>query len=529
MRIAAFSGVSTSHVVVETPRCVCGCISDAKVQSNSLRIVNADAELLQLDDTFRRALPELGTDWQADAAPDPTLVAFNAELAGELGLDPTSLTSPVGVSKLLGAVPGSVKHFAMGYAGHQFGNFSPRLGDGRALLLGELLDANGHRFDVHLKGSGRTSFSRGGDGKAALGPMLREFLIAGAMDALGIPTTRSLAVIATGENIRREGIQPGAVLVRIAASHIRVGTFEYAARLADQSVLSRLADYSIERHYPEAAQAPNRYLAFLDSVVDAQAQLIAKWMQVGFIHGVMNTDNMTISGETIDYGPCAFMEHYDPRTVFSSIDHGGRYAFGNQPTIAQWNLARFAETLLSLIDEDPNKAVELATATLTTFQERFQRYWSLGMRAKLGLDSQEDDDQTLVTDLLDSMLSSGSDYTAMFRALAASLGTDGGSTLLPATDEAFAVWYGTWRARLAREDRPLTEIAEAMNKINPLYIPRNHLVEDALGQATNGDTGPFQRLLAAVTQPYLERPGMDEFATGASGSFTATYQTFCGT
>jgi serine/tyrosine/threonine adenylyltransferase len=349
------------------------------------------------------------------------------------------------------------------------------------------------------------------------------------MEALGIPTTRSLAVIATGEEIRREGMQPGAVLVRVAASHIRVGTFEYAARLADPSVLTRLADYSIERHYPDAVQAPNRYLAFLDAVVDAQAQLIAKWMLVGFIHGVMNTDNMTISGETIDYGPCAFMEHYDPRSVFSSIDHGGRYAFGNQPSIAQWNLARLAETLLGLIDANPETAVALATETLTSFQERFHRYWILGMRAKLALVDEAVGDQALVTDLLDSMLSSRSDYTATFRALASSLRSEGGATLLPATDDAFMAWYEKWRTRLAQQDRSLLDSANAMDTVNPLYLPRNHLVEDALLQAVNGDMARFERLLGAVTQPYVERHGMQDLATGAPNSFTATYQTFCGT
>src|SRR3954447_8741774 len=354
--------------------------------------------LLAFENTYARDLPELSIPWQAAPVPAPALLALNAGLARELGVDPDALRTPDGLGLLVGTVlPDDVQPVAEAYSGHQFGSFSPRLGDGRALLLGEVIDRDGHRRDLHLKGSGRTPFARGGDGKAAVGPMLREYIVSEAMHALGIPTTRALAVVATGEDVRCETMLPGAVLARVAASHLRVGTFEYAAR---NGGLQKLADYAIARHYPGAS-----YLEFYDQVVEAQARLIARWMHVGFIHGVMNTDNMAISGETIDYGPCAFMDAYDPQTWFSSIDHGGRYAYGNQPAIGAWNLAPLGETLLPLIDND----VERATAVLSTFDERFKAAWLDGMRAKLGLRA---DGEALIQEFLTLLQRHRLDYTS---------------------------------------------------------------------------------------------------------------------
>jgi serine/tyrosine/threonine adenylyltransferase len=435
--------------------------------------------------------------------------------------------------------PAGATPIAMGYAGHQFGNYSPRLGDGRALLLGEALDPAGRRRDVHLKGSGRTPFARGGDGKAAVGPMLREFLIGEAMHALGIPTTRALAVVATGERINREGMLPGAVLTRVASSHLRVGTFEYAARLDAPDLVRRLADHAISRHYPDLADVPRPYVAFYEHVVDAQAALVAQWMLVGFIHGVMNTDNMTISGETIDYGPCAFMDAYDPATVFSSIDHAGRYAYGNQPAIAQWNLTRLAETLLPLFDPHPNVAdtdVAIATATeiLKAFPDRFRSHWDRGMAAKLGLSEIADGDQQLFDDLLTVMHAQRVDYTSLFRALSTLVRGHPDPLQAVADDPAaFQPWIDRWQLRLAVEDRSPDEIAAGMDGTNPIYIPRNHLVEEALDAATAGDLTVFERLLAVVTKPFNVHPDAgsdsDPYAEPAPGSFGRYYQTFCGT
>ena len=341
--------------------------------------------LFRFDDSYAREVPGLSVPWAAAPVPAPELLVLNDKLAMELGADPAALREPAGVALLVGQVPAGVTTVAQAYAGHQFGVYVPRLGDGRALLLGEVTDIHGHRRDLHLKGSGRTPFARGGDGKAAVGPMLREYLIGEAMQGLGIPTTRALAVVATGERVLREGALPGAVLTRVAASHLRVGTFQYAAASGDAGRLRALADYAIARHYPEAAGAPNRYLDLLRRVAGAQASLVARWMLAGFVHGVMNTDNTTISGETIDYGPCAFMDAYDPATVFSSIDHRGRYAYGNQPAIMQWNLARLAETLLPLIDENSEAAAGAATEALNGFAGAYERHWDEGMAAKLGL------------------------------------------------------------------------------------------------------------------------------------------------
>ena len=475
-----------------------------------------------LDHWFARELPELAVAWQPSSVPAPELVALNEALAVSLGLSPSALRSAGGVAVLAGnAVPAGAQPVAMAYAGHQFGNYSPRLGDGRALLLGELVDQAGGHVDVHLKGSGRTPFARGGDGKAALGPMLREFLIAEAMHALGVPTTRALAVATTGEQVVRETALPGAVLTRVAASHLRVGMFEYAARMPDATVVQRLADHAIARHHPSAASAEQPAVALLSAVVDAQAALVARWMLLGFIHGVMNTDNMTISGEGIDYGPCAFMDRYDPRTVFSSIDHGGRYAYGNQPGIAQWNLARLAETLLPLMADDEATAVALAMEQLERFPECFQQHWSAGMRGKLGLVDEADGDRELFNDLLAELASTRADYTGTFRSLADVL--RGGVATVPEE------WSTRWRGRLAAEGRDVAEVADEMDRANPRYIPRNHHVERALDAATAGDMQPFEELLQVVTHPYDVRSEWAEFEGPAADDFAATHRTFCGT
>ncbi len=373
-----------------------------------------------LDNRFASELPELAVRWQAESAPSPRLLVLNEALAGELGLDADWLRSPNGLGLLVGTqVPEGAEPVAQGYAGHQFGGWVPRLGDGRALLLGELVDAQGQRRDLHLKGSGRTPFARGGDGLAAVGPMLREYVVSEAMHAMRIPTTRSLSVVATGRPVRRETMLDGAVLARIAKSHLRVGSFEYVSAAGEPDVLRRLADHAIARHYPDAADADNPYLALLDAVIAAQATLVAQWMMVGFVHGVMNTDNMTISGETIDYGPCAFMDTFDPKTVFSSIDSWGRYAYGNQPTVAGWNLARFAEALLPLIADEQDQGIALATASLEDFPRQYAAAWTAGMRGKLGLPgSVEDEDVArLADDLLKQLELDGVDYTSFFRRL----------------------------------------------------------------------------------------------------------------
>jgi serine/tyrosine/threonine adenylyltransferase len=470
----------------------------------------ATLSLPEFDNTYARAVEELSVAWKAADVPAPQLLALNEPLARELGIDPDALRSPDGVSVLAGnAVPETAVPTAQAYAGHQFGGLSPRLGDGRALLIGEVIDTEGNRRDLHLKGSGRTPFARGGDGKAAVGPMLREYVIGEAMHALGIPTTRALAVVATGERVLREaGPLPGAVLTRVAASHIRVGTFEYASLHHGPEVVRRLADYAIARHHPGAADAENPYLALFEAVVAVQAELIARWMQVGFIHGVMNTDNMTISGETIDYGPCAFMEAFDPATVFSSIDHAGRYAYGNQPVVAQWNLARLAESLLPLIDTDTEQAIATATERLNSFTAICEEHWLAGMRAKLGLTDPHHDDSGLVTDLLAFMRAEQADFTSFFRSLS--------------PEQLPAELAQRWESRGI--DRDL------MNRSNPAYVPRNHLVEEALSAASeHGDLGPFERLLDAVTRPYDERPGLERYAQAAPADFGVNFRTFCGT
>jgi uncharacterized protein YdiU (UPF0061 family) len=477
-----------------------------------------------LDDRFARELPEMGIPWQARTPPDPRLLVLNETLAAALGLDSDWLRTPNGLRFLVGTlVPAGATPVAQAYAGHQFGGLVPRLGDGRALLLGELVDDRGYIRDLHLKGSGQTPFARGGDGLAGVGPMMREYLVSEAMHALSVPTTRSLAVVSTGRPIHRETQLPGAVLVRVAGSHLRVGSFQFAALTGDVDLIRRLADHAIARHYPSAAKAERPYLALFEAVVAAQASLVARWMLIGFVHGVMNTDNMTISGETIDYGPCAFMEAYDPDTVFSSIDSWGRYAYGNQPAIAGWNLARFAETLLPLLADAVDEGIALAEASFGAFAAVYDATWSSGMRAKLGLPA--DLHGEILTPLFDELLrllkESHVDYTSFFRHLGdAARGDAEPARGLFADLAGFDTWLSTWRA--------LGPDAASMDRANPIYIPRNHLVEEALTAATAGDLTPVEQLLDAVTAPYDKRPGFERYAQPAPEDF-GNYQTFCGT
>jgi uncharacterized protein YdiU (UPF0061 family) len=471
----------------------------------------------------------MAVPWQAEEAPEPRVLVLNTPLAGELGLDPGWLRTADGIGLLVGtSVPAGATPVAQAYAGHQFGGYVPRLGDGRALLLGELTDVHGRLRDLHLKGSGRTPFARGGDGLAAVGPMLREYVVSEAMHALGIPTTRSLAVVATGRPVRRETLLPGAVLARVASSHLRVGSFWYARATGDDALLRRLADHAISRHGVGAgdggaAEAEQPYLALFEAVVAAQASLVAQWMLVGFVHGVMNTDNMTISGETIDYGPCAFLDAYDPATVYSSIDSAGRYAFGNQPIVAEWNLARLAEALLPLLHDEPDQAIALAVEALRTFRPRYDAAWSAGMRAKLGLPEGLDDAvaAALVDDLLTLLEQGRVDFTTFFRALGRAARGDVDPVRNLFLDLAgFDGWAERWRAT--------GPDADAMDRVNPVYIPRNHLVEEALTAGTAGDVEPLGRLLDAVSAPYDERAGLERYAGPAPDSFGA-YTTFCGT
>jgi uncharacterized protein YdiU (UPF0061 family) len=486
------------------------------------------------DNSYARDLPGFYVPWQPEAVPTPELVFLNRGLADELRLqlaqyDARSLATIFSGQTL----PEGAAPIAQAYAGHQFGQFSPKLGDGRALLIGEVIDRHGRRRDIAFKGSGRTPFSRNGDGKAALGPMLREVLIGEAMQALGIPTTRALAVVTTGEAVRRDRPLPGALLTRVAASHLRVGTFEFFAAHADNEHVRKLADYAIARHDPGLVDAEDRYARFLQAVAERQAALIARWMQIGFIHGVMNTDNMSIPGETIDFGPCAFMEAYDPGAVFSSIDELGRYAYDQQPHIARWNLARFAETLLPLLAEDEQQAVAVATDVIDAFPERYRRHWLDGMRAKLGLAEAAGDDTTdtaLVEDWLALLHTNRVDFTLAWRRLAdAAEGRPEPLRAMVADLPQLDAWLARWQAR-AQKDGPGVRRAEAMRRVNPWLIPRNQRVEEALAAASDqGDLAPFEQLLAALRQPYAERPELARYAEPASDAFVADFRTFCGT
>jgi serine/tyrosine/threonine adenylyltransferase len=471
------------------------------------------------------ALPQL---FYSSAAPapvrEPRLVAFNRPLARMLGLEPEALEGPEGAAIFAGnAVPEGGRPIAQAYAGHQYGHFTT-LGDGRAILLGEQITPSGDRLDIQLKGAGQTRFSRRGDGRAALGPMLREYIISEAMYALGIPTTRSLAVAKTGEPVYRETMLDGAVLTRVAASHIRVGTMEWAAAHNDLEAIRALADYTRRRHYPDLADSPEPHIALFDAILERQARLIVRWQLVGFIHGVMNTDNMALSGETIDYGPCAFMDRYDPATVFSSIDHGGRYAYGNQPLIAQWNLARLAEAMLPLFDRDADRAAERATAALDRFPVLFEQHWLDGMRAKLGLFTQEDEDKALIDDLLAWMRRRSADFTNTFRSLTSLRQVFG-------VDPEAEAWHGRLAARRSRQPQSPTEAEGLMRRHNPAFIPRNHNVEEALAAATSADDySVMERLLEVLATPYDHERDLPQFSMpSAPSSGAQPYRTFCGT
>jgi uncharacterized protein YdiU (UPF0061 family) len=448
----------------------------------------------------------------------PRLLRLNTALAASLGLD-VDLAAAAEIFSG-NRVPAGADPMALAYAAHQFGHFVPQLGDGRALLLGEGIDAEGIRRDIQLKGAGRTPYSRGGDGRAALGPVLREYLISEAMAALGIPTTRALAAVVTGEEIFRETPQPGAIFTRVAASHVRIGTFQFAALQQDTQILRQLADYVINRHYPEAAASKNPPLALLEMVVARQAALVARWLLVGFIHGVMNTDNTAISGETIDYGPCAFMDAYDPATVFSSIDHQGRYAYANQPRIIAWNLARLAETLLPLLADDQDQAIGMATAAIEQTAPLLQEAYRRGLLQKLGISAERDGDTALAQDLLNLMQQQRADFTLTFRRLA----EDPTAEIL-----ADPTWTARWRHRLAEENTAPAERRRAMLAANPAYIPRNHLVEEALAAAViQDDLVPFETLLEVLAKPFEERPGYERYALPPQPD-QRVYQTFCGT
>ncbi|MFV0259039.1 MAG: protein adenylyltransferase SelO [Acidimicrobiales bacterium] len=525
---------------------------------------------IRFDNSYARELDGAYAVWLPAAVSEPRLIAANHELAAELGLPTGWLDRDDALAVLAGnAVPNGSQPLAQAYSGHQFGQLSPLLGDGRAVLLGEVVDIHGRTRDVALKGSGRTPFSRGGDGRAALGPVLREYLMGEAMWALGVPTTRALAAVATGEEVRRDTLLPGAVLTRVAASHLRVGTFEFAARQSPE-LLRRLADYAIDRHDPDLRAVTDdveRYLLFLAAVIDRQAALIARWMGVGFIHGVMNTDNMTISGETIDYGPCAFMEAYDPRTAFSSIDHGRRYAYGNQPAIGLWNLARLAESLGPLVGDDADTARDRLVPVLDGYEARYHEHWTGVIRAKLGLAAGPGDgpgaaaDRELADAYLGLLQRWRVDFTLGWRRLTDAAGSREGETRLrslfaqaalagggrpvdvgpadggpsepvgsepPDVDAELKAWLVRWRAR---RDEDVGEVDQgAMRRANPIFIPRNHRVEEALAAAVDhDDLGPLERLLSILAEPGTERVADDAYAEPAPVEVTAGYRTFCGT
>ena len=495
-------------------------------QTEAVDLFAFDNSYARLPDRFFSRLPP-------SPVAAPHLVRLNEKLAWHLGLDPARLGTPEGVEILAGnRVPKSGEPLAMAYAGHQFGTFVPKLGDGRAILLGEVIDRDGLRRDIQLKGAGPTPFSRRGDGRAALGPVLREYIVSEAMAALGIPTTRALAAVTTGENVWRNTPVPGAVLTRVASSHIRVGTFQFFAARGDVDAIRHLADHVITRHYPEAVDAANRYRTLLDLVISRQAELVARWLLVGFIHGVMNTDNMSIAGETIDYGPCAFMDIYHLETVYSSIDKLGRYAYGNQPRIAQWNLSRLAETLLPLLAEDEDVAVKQAQEAIDAFTRRFETAYAAGLSRKLGLLQPRPDDLSLAQDLLERMARNGADFTLTFRRLCdavANPDSDAAVRSLFTDPSAFDDWAARWRHRLAAERGEPSERRAAMCANNPAFIPRNHLVEEAISAAVNnGDFSPFESLLTVLSFPYDDQLAFGRYAHSPRPD-QVVHQTFCGT
>lgn len=487
----------------------------------------------RFENTYVRLPERFFVRTAANPVSAPHLIRLNENLAEELGLDIDWLRSDDGLAMLSGnAFPDQADPVAIAYAGHQFGSFVPQLGDGRALLLGEMIDRQGRRRDIQLKGSGKTYFSRRGDGRAALGPVLREYVLSEAMYALGVPTTRALAAVATGERVQREVGLPGGVVTRVAASHIRVGTFQYFAAREDEDALRALADHVIERHYPHLADHDERYAALLEAVIDAQAALVARWLCLGFIHGVMNTDNMAVSGETIDYGPCAFLDNYDPAKVFSSIDQHGRYAYANQPRIAQWNLARLAEAMLPLLDKDRDRGVEKAQALITGFRPRFDQAYLTGLKAKMGLETDQPDDPVLLQDLLDRMHQGEADFTLTFRALckaADDQAADAEIGALFSDPTLYDDWAKRWRSRLALEPDHDAGRGTHMRAVNPAYIPRNHLIEALIKSAVeDGDYGPFNQMVDVMAHPFEEQAGRELYATPPLPEERVT-KTFCGT
>jgi len=483
----------------------------------------------RFDNTYARLPARFYSRTDPTRVAAPRLIRFNTALAADLGwevdADPEGIALALSGNRIL---PGS-EPLAMAYAGHQFGHFVPQLGDGRAILLGEVRGRDGNLRDIQLKGAGRTPFSRGGDGRAALGPVLREYIVSEAMTALKIPSTRTLAAVSTGETVLREEPLPGAILTRVAASHVRVGTFQFFAAREDYDAVRSLADYVLARHYPELAGTAAPYLELLNAVMRRQASLVAKWLHVGFIHGVMNTDNSTVSGETIDFGPCAFMDAYDPNKVFSSIDRHGRYAYSNQPSIAQWNLARLAETLLPLIDDNEGRAIELATESVNAFAAEVDQQWLTGMRSKLGLSGADPLDRDLAQGLLAIMQRTEADFTLTFRDLCALAESNSLELGQLGQDDQFAAWLERWRSRCAADSLPSTERAAAMRAVNPRYIPRNHRIEELIGAAVEReDFSLFDTLLAVLAKPFEEQPEFDAYAVPPRPEQRVA-QTFCGT
>ncbi len=493
-----------------------------------------DDAMFRFDNSYARLPERFFARLPPTPVSEPSLIRLNESLALELGLNPERLTTPEGIEVLAGnRVPRGAEPLAMAYAGFQFGSWVPQLGDGRAILLGELIDREGVRRDVQLKGSGRTPFSRNGDGRAAVGPVLREYVISEAMAALGIPSTRALAAVATGERIRRETDLPGAVLTRVAQSHIRVGTFQFFAGRRDEASVRVLADHVIARHYTEASESDNPIFALLGAVIERQAELVARWQLVGFIHGVMNTDNMSIAGETIDYGPCAFMDSYHPDTVYSSIDHRGRYAYGNQPSIAQWNLAGLADALLPLIADDQDTAVELATEMIQSFPTRFAHYYWPGLHRKLGLMEAREGDVELVQDLLRLMAENAADFSLTFRRLSdlvdSSSRSDDWVSGLFDDPAAFGQWAVRWRQRLSSETRSPAELQRDMRLVNPAFIPRNHRVEEAIQAAVEqNNLGPFEQLIEVLASPFEDQQSLERYAEPPRPD-QIVRETFCGT
>ena len=500
--------------------------------SQSLRDGAATAAIFSFDNSYARLPAHFFARQRPSEAAAPLLLALNEPLALELGLDVAALQREGAEIFSGNRVPEGADPLAMAYAAHQFGGFVPQLGDGRAILLGEVIDTNGRRRDIQLKGAGQTPFSRRGDGRAALGPALREYVVSEAMHALGLPTTRALALVSTGQPVYRETALPGAVFTRVAGSHIRVGTFQFFAARGDVEGTRALADYVIERHYPHARDSIRPYLALFEAIVERQAALIACWLRVGFIHGVMNTDNMTVSGETIDFGPCAFMDEYDPATVFSSIDRQGRYAYANQPAIGQWNLARLGETMLPLFDNDPDTAAQLANDVIKGFGPRFQAHWLEGMRRKIGLIGEEDGDLDLIQALLALMQAEAADFTLTFRRLAAVAEDDDATAAFAATfqnPDAVLPWLARWRERLTRDPQTAAQRAKSMRSVNPAFIPRNHRIEQAIVAAVEeGDLSLSHALLDVLAKPYEDQPVFAAYAEPPKPA-ERVMQTFCGT